>query len=224
MTKERSAADFAGRVRRRVARLGSTAAVAFLIGATAFSGPSAALSQIAVSVARMLESSALVIEGRVTASESRPVEGTRLIVTCVRFEIAEILKGDHPEDWLELCFLGGTLGDVTLRVAGMRIPEPGETGIYFVESPGRPQVHPFYGGAQGHFVIVRDPATDEERVLTSDRRPVVGLSSTGIEEAPGLSRGVARGVLTAAGPGLEKAMSKRGFKQVLRAMLGGSGE
>ncbi len=202
-----------------VARPVASGAIAFLIGLAALSAPSSALSVRAISVGEMLENAALVLEGRITASEARPVEGPRLIVTCVRIEIAEILKGHHPEDWLELCFLGGTWGDVTLHVAGMRYPETGETGIYFVESPGRPQAHPLYGGDQGHFLILRDPASGEERVLTGDRRPVVGLSSTGIEAAPGLSSGVARGVLTAAGRGVEKAMSKRRFKQSLRAIL-----
>ena len=187
--------------------------------AAGFPGSTSAFSVEAVSVEELLENSALVIEGRVMASESKPVEGTRLIQTCFRVEIAEILKGKYPEDSLELCFLGGTLDDVTLRVAGMRYPEIGETGIYFVESLDRLQVHPLYGGPQGHFLVVRDPATDEERVLTSDRKSVVGVISSSKITTPGLSTGAARGVLTAGPPGIANAMTKEDFKQSLRAML-----
>ncbi len=177
------------------------------------------MSVKAVSIEEILANSALIIEGQVVASESRPVEGTRLIQTCVWIEIAEIIKGRYPAGSLELCFLGGTLDDVTMRVAGMRDPELGETGIYFVESLDRLQVHPLYGGPQGHFLVVHDPATDEERVLTSDERPVVGVISSSGWVTSGLSIGAARGVLTADPPGISNAMTKDDFKQSLRAIL-----
>ncbi len=197
----------------------SIQALVFLVCATSFPGSTSAFSVEAVSVEEILENSALVIEGQVMASESRPVEGSRMIQTCFRFEIAEIIKGDHPDDSFELCFLGGTLDGVTMRVSGMRYPEIGETGIYFVESLDRLQVHPLYGGPQGHFLVVRDPATGKEQVLTSDRRSVVGVISSSKITTPGLSTGAARGVLTAGPTGIANAMTKEDFKQSLRAML-----
>ncbi len=206
-------------IQRNIRRLLSIPALVLLVCATGLPGSASALSVRAVSVEEMLGNSALVMEGQVTASESRPVEGTRLIQTCVRIEITEIVKGRYPAGSLELCFLGGTLDDVTMRVAGMRYPELGETGIYFVESLDRLQVHPLYGGPQGHFLVVHDPATDEERVLTSGERPVVGVISSSGWVPPGLSTGAARGVLTADPPGISNAMTKDDFKQSLRAIL-----
>ena len=95
----------------------------------------------------------------------------------------------------------------------------GEIGIYFVESLGRAQVHPFHGGPQGHFLVVPDPSTGEEQVFTLDRKPVVGVtSSIGLPD-PGLSVGVARGILTAKPPQAARIMTKAEFKQSLRAML-----
>ncbi len=206
-------------IQRNIRRLLSIPALVLLVCATGLPGSASALSVKAVSVEELLGNSALVLEGQVTASESRPVEGTRLIQTCVRIEIAEVIKGHYPAGSLELCFLGGTLDDVTMRVAGMRYPELGETGIYFVESLDRLQVHPLYGGPQGHFLVVHDPATDEERVLTSGERPVVGVISSSGRATPGLSTGAARGVLTADPPGISNAMTKDDFKQSLRAIL-----
>ncbi len=197
----------------------SKRALVFLVCATSIPGSASALSVKAVSVEEILENSALVIEGQVMASESRPVEGSRMIQTCFRFEVAEIIKGDLPDDSFELCFLGGTLDGVTMRVSGMRYPEIGETGIYFIESLDRLQVSPLYGGPQGHFLVVRDPATGKEQVLTSDRRSVVGVISSSKITTPGLSTGAARGVLTAGPPGIANAMTKEDFKQSLRAML-----
>ncbi len=213
-------------IQRNIRRLLSIPALVLLVCVTGLPGSTSAMSVKAVSIEEILANSALIIEGQVVASESRPVEGTRLIQTCVWIEIAEIIKGRYPAGSLELCFLGGTLDDVTMRVAGMRYPEIGETGIYFVESLDRLQVHPLYGGPQGHFLVVHDPATDEERVLTSDEIPVVGVISSsdwvtpGLSTGtPGLSTGAARGVLTAKPSGIANAMTKDDFKQSLRSIL-----
>ena len=206
-------------IRRKIRLLVSIPALVLLVCTTVLPGSASALSVKAVSVEEILGNSVLVMEGQVTALESRLVEGTRLIQTCVRIEIAEIVKGRFPAESIELCFLGGTFEDVTMRVAGMRYPELGETGIYFVESLDRLQVHPLFGGPQGHFLVVHDPATDEERVLTSDERPVVGVISSSGQVTSGLGIGAARGVLTADPPGFSNAMTKGDFKQSLRAIL-----
>ncbi len=147
---------------------------AFWLAALLMVLPPAAWSSSVVSLAfpEVVESAELVFEGRVESVESRQT-GPRRIHTFVRFRVLDVVKGDHADGSLELRFLGGSVNGRRMRVTDMRLPEVGETGIYFVESMDRPLVHPLVGWSQGHFRVEPD-AGGEQRVFTADRRPVAG--------------------------------------------------
>jgi hypothetical protein len=176
-------------------------------------------SVLAVSMGEMLENSALIFEGKVLSINPRGRPNAKLPHTCVKFQVVEVIKGVHPGNTIDLCFLGGQSGELTMTVPEMQYPQPGENGVYFVESPASNQVHPFYGWQQGHFLIRHDPASATNRVTAADGSPVTGLSLTTPGQR-GLSRGVAKGVTVTDPKQLGKAVTVEEFKQEIRKMLG----
>ena len=182
-----------------------------------------AATVLGVSLEEMLQNSELVFEGKTINIETRKEGSYQQIYTYVTFEILDIIKGEYHEDTLKLRFDGGTIDGITLSISGMRIPELGETGIYFVESLTRNQVHPFYGWSQGHFVVYEDEA-GVERISTRGKRPVVAveLYQKDVSEFnQGLNSGdgIAKGVITSTSPESQQGLEKFEFKDKLHEML-----
>lgn len=178
-----------------------------------------------VTMDEMIQNSRLVFEGEVLYLESVET-GPRRIHTYVTFRILDIIKGNYPQDTLTLRFLGGTVGNVTMGVSDMVLPEPGEHGIYFVESLKRMQVHPLYGWSQGHFLVHPDK-TGTNRVLTRSRVPVTAVvrnrsadqTGPGTETAIPLSKGIARGVIAEGSDVAQEALSTDEFKRDLKKIM-----
>ena len=179
-----------------------------------------------VSMDEMLQQSQFVFEGTVTAIEARENSQKR-IHTYVTFEIKDIIKGEYHSNIITLRFLGGTVGDVTMTVSDMRLPQEGEHGIYFVESLERFQVNPLYGWSQGHFIVERD-ATGSERVMTNRRLPITGVMdympdeqmTPGKERIQALSKGVLRDLVVAQEGKDNRGMTVDEFKKVLHKRMG----
>jgi hypothetical protein len=175
-----------------------------------------------VSMDEMLMESQFVFEGKVLSLESEENSPKR-IHTYVTFEIQDIIKGEYLSDTITLSFLGGTVGDVTMAVSDMKVPQVGERGIYFVESLERSQVHPLYGWSQGHFLVQPDD-TGMERIMTSNEQPVTDvMGNMSVEEmdsgqvaAPFLSKGVALGVTFTMKDNHKKGLTAEKFKKILR--------
>jgi hypothetical protein len=92
--------------------------------------------------------------------------GDRLIVSRVRLEIDETLKGAAArEEWLEL--EGGTLDGLTLHVSSLPMIRGGERGVFFI-SRGAGSAHVPYLKGQG--------------ILFLDDRDVVRGSSLQLDE------------------------------------------
>ena len=122
---------------------------------TVFASTAHGTSVRAVDMAEMLEQSALVFEGRVISLQARQDTGTGTIHTYVIFEVLDVLKGEYSNDTIELSFLGGTVGDVTMAAGDMQMPEKGvgtppqdkETTASHERAggrrnPGPPNLHP----------------------------------------------------------------------------------
>jgi hypothetical protein len=179
-----------------------------------------------VSVDEMLRQSQLIFEGVVTAVEARENSQKR-IHSYVTFEIKDIIKGEYHGSSITLSFVGGTMGNVTMAVSDMRLPQPGEHGIYFVESLERLQANPLYGWSQGHFIVERD-ATGSERVMTNRRLPVTGVmdqvqdeqTTPAKEPAQALSRGVSRDIVVGEEGKGNTGMTVDEFKKVLHERMG----
>ena len=117
----------------------------------------------------------LVFEGEVLTHEVRVDSNSNLINTFVTFLVLDVIKGSYKIDTLELKFAGGTLNGETVRINGLSIPQPGEQGIYFVESTSNKLINPLVGWSQGHFVIKESKG--QRMVYTTTLKPVVGIQS-----------------------------------------------
>jgi len=201
----------------------STTAVRFacqllgLLLVTMVAGIARGSSVRSVTVAEMLAHCELVFEGYVVGRRPYQDTITGMIHTNVIFEVLDVLKGRYSKQSIALSFLGGTVGDATLALGDMQIPEQGEKGIYFVESLRRRQVHPLYGWSQGHFLVVTD-GRGVERVLTESRRPVAAMSAKPQQKSRRFSSGIARGVTVLEGDQRSGAMTITNFKKHLSAM------
>src|ERR1019366_6853674 len=126
----------------------------------------------------------LVVLAQVVALRSAWTESRsgRTIVTDVTVSIDRTLKGPvFVQRSLE--FLGGTVGDDTLRVSGMPEFHVGDRDVLFIHDTGRP-ASPIVGFAYGRFRVVRDSATGVEVVRTHDGRPLASTNDVGNPRPP----------------------------------------
>ncbi len=184
--------------------------------------PAAASTVEQVHLSEMLSRSELIFEGRVVGHSIELVgSGMR---TWVEFAVDDVVRGPRVGPTLTLAFLGGSRDGMTFEVVGLRVPEVGEHGIYFIESVRRLLVNPIYGWDQGRLRILRD-AKGRERVVDARGRPVVGLRG----ESPGSTSPALRAIGTGAGPAggvevdanapLDEALTKTGVKDALARFL-----
>ena len=190
----------------------------WLILAWLLAMPLYASSVKSVSVSEVANNSALIFEGRVSGSRVVQQPGSRAIHTLIRFEVLDVLKGELADSTIELSFLGGSMGDITMRVTDLNRPRVGDRGIYFVENPARSQVNPFYGWDQGHYKFKYQPDLGQMAVVTQSGKAIYGVESMPASGVSALSHGVARGVSTSANAA-DQPLTPAQFKQQIRGML-----
>ena len=156
-------------------------ALAALLGLSRTAAPT---SVVAPTFDELVARAESIFLGRVVALRSTWVDSRagRAIVTDVTFAIERTVKGTvYAERSLE--FLGGTIGDDTLRVSGMPEFHVGDRDVLFVSETGRP-VSPLVGFMYGRFRVVRDARTGTELVRTHDGRPLGSVDEVGNRSAP----------------------------------------
>jgi hypothetical protein len=171
-----------------------------------------------VSVSEVANNSALIFEGGVSASRVVQQPDSRAIHTLITFEVLDVLKGEYAEPSIELSFLGGSKGEVTMHVTDLNRPGVGERGIYFVENPARSQVNPFYGWDQGHYKLKYHADLGQMAVMTRSGKTIYRVDSKALAGVSALSHGVARGIKLSASAA-DKPLTSAGFKQQIRGML-----
>ena len=135
--------------------------------------------------------SEFIFEGKAVDVQSKWDDDRSVIHTYVTFRVDDVVKGNVQEG-LVLRFLGGKVGETGLEVSDSTLPKLGEQGIYFVEQLDHPQVNPFYGLDQGHFLII---ASNEQRVMTTrSRRIITGFFPVMEEDQSKFSNGIALGL------------------------------
>ena len=169
----------------------------------------------AIGTSELLSDSRLIFHGRVLERWSEPGDVGDAIVTKVTFEIADLIKGEHPSDVIVLQFLGGTLNGLTMQIAGSNVPKVGEEGIYFLEDPGRTFINPIYGWTQGHYVV----APEDGAVRTVGGKPVYALNADNGPAKVEFATGHAQGISVDKGSPASTPLSVGQFKQRLRALL-----
>ena len=76
-----------------------------------------------------------IIVGKVSNSRTFWTNNRKLILTSYTVEVQETIKGESSHT-LELTTIGGSIGDLTLHVAGMPSFDRGENTLLFVENSG----------------------------------------------------------------------------------------
>ena len=101
---------------------------------------------------------------------------SRAIFTYVTFRIQEILKGTVPasasaDHTVTLEFLGGTVGELTMDVAGMPRFSVGQTELLFVEKNGQ-HICPLVAMMFGRYRIQRHATTGAEFIARDNGAPL----------------------------------------------------
>ena len=149
---------------------------------------------------QVVKGAELIIEGEVLTKETRlsPISGRPF--TYFKIAIIDVIKGDYPNSTIEIGYMGGRIGELTLKVSDMRMPDIGEWGVYFIETLSQQQVHPLIGWQQGHYRVIKNSQTGQERVV-SDQGSETGVTSralllqqgTDLEEFKQEIRGIVEG-------------------------------
>jgi hypothetical protein len=110
-------------------------------------------------------------------SEWETTAGGRAIVTHVTFRVEDVWKG-RVGAVTQLEFLGGTVGDIGLRVEGMPTFTMGQRDVLFVEGAAR-AVSPLVGFMYGRMRVERDTVSGVDRVRTHDGRALGSVAQIG---------------------------------------------
>ena len=146
--------------------------------------PASSTTVVAPTFDELVMKAESVIVARVAATRSAWVESRagRAIVTDVTVSIERTLKGPtYAERSFE--FLGGTVGDDTLEIAGMPIFHVGDRDVLFVNTAGRP-ASPLVGFMYGRFRIIQDSRTGADMIRTHDGRPLASLDDVDNSRPP----------------------------------------
>jgi hypothetical protein len=165
---------------RRTRILCAVAAVAMMAAAR----PASPTTVLAVTFDELVFRAESVIVGRVVAVRSAWVNSRagRSIVSDVTVSIEQTLKGPtYAERTFE--FLGGTIGEDTLRVDGVPEFRVGDRDVLFIAEAGRP-LSPLVGLMYGRIRIMQDSRTGAEVVRTHDGRPLASTAEVGNPRPP----------------------------------------
>ena len=182
---------------------------------------------LGMDIDQLTEGAEFIFEGEVILSETRQDNRSGIISTYITFNVVDVMKGDYAAASIELKFMGGAFNGRIVQVSGLKIPQLGEQGIYFVESTSRDLVNPLLGWSQGHFIIVDDDG--ERRISTADQKPVIEVRSVSgipaaIKKPQALIQGggdAAAGVTTESSLILiQRALSVDEFKARIQDLIG----
>ena len=166
-----------------------------------------------VTFKRLAFVSEFIFEGKAVDVQSKWNDDRSVIHTYVTFRVDDVVKGNVREG-LVLRFLGGKVGEIALEVSDSTLPKLGEEGIYFVEQLDHPQINPFYGADQGHFLII--PSNQQRVMTTRSRQIITGFFPDVKEDKPTLSNGIALGLSVEASNLPPAGVTTFQFKQKIR--------
>ena len=192
---------------------------ALIMSILMLAGPPLQASSIEqIDTTELMKAPQLIFQGEVVNRQSRQ-EANGRIYTYVDFQVQDVLAGDFEAGkTLTLRFAGGQVGDLGFS-AGVRIPELGEKGVYFVESLDRKLLNPLLGWSQGRFEVQPDGS-----LKAGNGERVTALDLVEADPVLRLSKGVARGIETrplgqrSRGVAQSPAMSLQQFKARVREL------
>lgn len=181
---------------------------------------------LGIDIDQLTADAEFIFEGEVVVTETREDSRSGIISTYVTFNVVDVMKGDYDAASIELKFMGGAFEGRIVQVSGLKIPQMGEQGIYFVESTSRDLINPLLGWSQGHFIIVDDDG--ERKISTAHEKPVTEIQSVSgiplaIKKPQALIQGggdAAAGVTTESSPILiRRALSVDEFKARIQDLM-----
>ena len=127
----------------------------------------------------MTDRAELIFLGKVVSSraEMRTVGTNQVIFTLVEFERQEVLKGEAGAS-VTLQFLGGTVGDVTLEIAGVPKFKAGDREFLFVEG-NRVQFCPLVGVFHGKFGVRKDDKSGRDNLVMHNGKALRDVAEIG---------------------------------------------
>jgi hypothetical protein len=165
---------FRGALNMKISRYPALTAallVVSAIGAGASSDRPVPLNERAAGAARVVVATAVDIEARFDTNAS----GDQLIVSRVRLQVHETLKGEPGDAWVDV--EGGTVDGITFRVSDLPEIHRGDRAVFFLERAT--------GG-------VHTPHRRGLGILPLDEQNVVRGSSLDLEEIRRVARGLSR--------------------------------
>jgi hypothetical protein len=96
---------------------------------------------IEVPLERKIQNAPFIFEGEVISSQSFMPEEQKIIYTSHIIKISKILKGDFPNDEVEIITLGGNVNGLGLKVTNNLMLRNGWEGIFFCKNTVRPSLN-----------------------------------------------------------------------------------
>ena len=152
--------------------------------------PASASTFIRQSLDDLVADNATIVVGEVVDLNSYWNDESTFILTDVRFEATEVLKGDRRETDLAITVLGGSVGDLTTVIVGGAELVPGKSYLLFLDQddlPGVLGVRTVREHSQGVFDIVR--ARDGMRAISQANRHPLYPDALGFVDPPGGAKG-----------------------------------
>ena len=130
------------------------------------------MSVVPPSFPELVATADTIVRGEVTDvhSEAVAMPQGQAILTFVTLHVERTLKGT-PADTLVLKLLGGTVGQRSLRVAGMPAFKVGERGIFFLAENGQ-VLCPLVSAGHGRYRLLRDAAAGRDYVARDNGSPL----------------------------------------------------
>ncbi len=150
-----------------------------------WTGSARSTTAVRLSLQEMTDLSTTVVHGRVLGTGSRWNEAGTMIVTDVRVEVEEALKGSAAGE-ITVTQLGGEVGKLKTEVPGAAAFRRGEEAVLFLAVDGRGGLQ-VTGLSQGRFEVVDDARTGRKVLRGLDRDRLQGLVRTGPAAAPSLA-------------------------------------
>ena len=140
---------------QRVARwLGRLIAAAIAVSVAA---PASATTLVRAGIDDLVAGNETIILGEVLGAHSYWNEESTFILTDVRIEVSDVLKGEPRDRVLEVTLLGGTVDDLTTLILGGAELVPGREYVLFLDRedlPGAQGVRTVRDHVQGVFDLV----------------------------------------------------------------------
>lgn len=117
-----------------------------------------------LSVDTLTRRAAVIVEGKITRVASAWNANQTQIQTTVTLKVEKYHKGDLKQNTIDITFLGGVVGNITMAVIGQPSFAMNEDVFLFLRPNHAVRDIPFVGAHEGKFTVTTDPVTQVKRL------------------------------------------------------------